>query len=74
MNQSWFPVKFISYINSQTVSEFLSKLAAFGLGGPITLVLDNACYQKCALVIDLARFLDIELLYLTAYSPNLNLI
>jgi transposase len=30
--------------------------------------------QKCALVQALARGLGIELLYLPAYSPNLNLI
>ena len=37
-------------------------------------LLDNARYQKCALGIELAQSLNIELLYLTAYSPNLNLI
>ena len=42
--------------------------------GPITLVLDNARYQKCALVQTLAASLGIELLYLPSYSPNLNLI
>lgn len=63
-----------TYINSQSVCEMLHKLAALGLEIPITLVLDNARYQKCALVMDLAKSLDIELLYLTAYSPNLNLI
>jgi transposase len=62
------------YINSKSVCELLAKLANLGLGLPITLVLDNARYQKCALVTDFARELDIELLYLTAYSPNLNLI
>ena len=41
---------------------------------PITIVLDNARYQKCALVQDLARSLRIELLSLPAYSPNLNVI
>ncbi len=41
---------------------------------PITLVLDNARYQKCALVQSLAESLGIELLYLPGYSPNLNLI
>jgi transposase len=63
-----------NYINSKSVCELLRKLADLGRGLPITLVLDNARYQKCALVMDLARELDIELLYLTAYSPNLNLI
>jgi transposase len=63
-----------TYINAQSVCELLNKLAALGLSIPITLVLDNARYQKCALVMELAQSLNIELLYLTAYSPNLNLI
>ncbi len=52
----------------------LEKLAELPLGVPVTLVLDNARYQRCALVQDLAQRLDIELLFLPAYSPNLNLI
>jgi len=61
-------------INAQSVCELLYKLAALELSLPITLVLDNARYQKCALVMEVAQTLDIELLYLTTYSPNLNLI
>ena len=41
---------------------------------PITLVLDNARYQYCQRVRDLAEQLGIELLFLPSYSPNLNLI
>jgi transposase len=63
-----------TYINAQSVCELLHKLAALGLSIPITLVLDNARYQKCAVVAELAQSLNIELLYLPAYSPNLNLI
>jgi transposase len=63
-----------NYINSHSVCDLLYKLAALGLTIPITLFLDNARYQKCALVIDLAASLNIELIYLTTYSPNLNLI
>jgi transposase len=37
-------------------------------------VLDNARYQRCALVHSVANSLGIELLYLPPYSPNLNLI
>jgi len=37
-------------------------------------VLDNARYQHCALVMDLAKTLNIHLEFLPAYSPNLNLI
>jgi len=41
---------------------------------PITLVLDNARYQRNALVQEVADELGIELLFLPSYSPNLNLI
>ncbi len=41
---------------------------------PITVVLDNARYQRCRLVQWQAAQLGIELLFLPPYSPNLNLI
>jgi transposase len=41
---------------------------------PITLVLDNVRYQRCTLVQAVATTLGVELLYLPAYSPNVNLI
>ena len=63
-----------TYINAGTVCELLRHLAALRLGVPITLILDNARYQKCALVTAVAASLQSELLYLPAYSPNLNLI
>lgn len=63
-----------TYINAQSVCELLLKMSALKLAIPITLVLDNARYQRCALVEALAKNLNIELLFLPAYSPNLNLI
>jgi len=63
-----------TYITAESVCELLMALARLNLTVPITLVLDNARYQKCTLVQTLARALNIELLYLPAYSPNLNLI
>jgi transposase len=64
-----------SYINAESVCLLLRAVAdAAAPGIPITLVLDNARYQKCALVDNLAKQLGIELLYLPSYSPNLNLI
>jgi transposase len=63
-----------SYINSESVCELLDKLAALSLTIPITLILDNARYQKCHKVRDHAKQLGIELLYLPSYSPHLNLI
>lgn len=64
----------LTYITSTTVCELLTTLATQYPGIPITLVLDNARYQRCRLVQDLAASLGIELLYLPSYSPNLNLI
>ena len=64
-----------SYINAESVCLLLRAVADAAVPGvPITLVLDNARYQKCALVATLAAELGIELLYLPSYSPNLNLI
>ena len=61
-------------VNAETMCALLRKIATLGLKGPIRLVLDNARYQHCALVMDLAKSLTIELLFLPSYSPNLNLI
>jgi transposase len=61
-------------VNTVTMCELLRKIAVRGLLGPITLVLDNARYQRNATVQALAAELGITLLYLPSYSPNLNLI
>lgn len=61
-------------VNTATMCELLRKIAALGLAGPITVVLDNARYQRNAAVEALAKELGIQLLFLPSYSPNLNLI
>jgi transposase len=61
-------------VNTETMCELLRKIAALGLTGPITMVLDNARYQRNAVAQELAESLGIELLFLPSYSPNLNLI
>jgi len=63
-----------TYITSVQVCELLTQLAVRGSGVPITVVLDNARYQRCKLVLGHAASLGIELLFLPPYSPNLNLI
>ncbi len=61
-------------VNTATMCDLLRAIAAQSLRGPITLVLDNARYQRNAIVQTLAAELDLHLLYLPSYSPNLNLI
>lgn len=61
-------------VNTDTMCELLRKIAAVGLAGPVTVVLDNARYQRNKVVQALAAELSITLLYLPSYSPNLNLI
>ncbi len=63
-----------SYITATSVCELLDKLAGLGLQTPITLVMDNARYQRCRLVMEKATALGIEILFLPTSSPNLNLI
>ena len=63
-----------TYINSESICQVLLKLSALNLDVPITVVLDNVRNQKCRVVTVLAEVLNIELLYLSSYSPHLNLI
>jgi transposase len=63
-----------TYINAVTVCELLQALADKYPNTPVTLVMDNARYQRCALVQEKAKALGIDLLFLPSYSPNLNLI
>ena len=61
-------------VNTDTMCELLRKIAAAKLVGPITVVLDNAKYQRNKIVQALAAELNVRLLFLPSYSPNLNLI
>ena len=61
-------------VNTDTMCALLQTVASRGLIGPVTMVLDNAHYQRNAVVQGLAAELGIVLLFLPSYSPNLNLI
>jgi transposase len=64
-----------TYINACSVCELLHKIRENVKNTiPVTIIMDNARYQRCALVTELADKLNIELLFLPSYSPNLNLI
>ena len=61
-------------VNTDTLCQLLRVIATGGLVGPVTVVLDNARYQRNKVVQGLAAELGIRLLFLPSYSPNLNLI
>lgn len=63
-----------SYINADSVVQLLQRIAIDYAGMPIYIVLDNARYQHCKLVMETAKQLQINLVFLPPYSPNLNLI
>ncbi len=63
-----------SYITGTEVCEMLKKVAEEYVGKEVHIVLDNARYQKCRMVQELAVQLGIHLEYIPPYSPNLNLI
>jgi transposase len=69
-----FTVTNDTYINSNSIIALMTKLLEHYAGEAITLVMDNARYQRCAMVMDFAAGNGIELLFLPPYSPNLNLI
>ena len=56
------------------VCELLEKLYEQFRDLPIVLIMDNARYQKCKLVLEKAASLNIQIIFLPPYSPNLNLI
>ena len=57
-----------------TFENMLNEIKSAYVGIPITIVLDNAMYQRCKAVTEKAVELGIELMFLPTYSPNLNLI
>jgi transposase len=61
-------------VNAETICELIAKIDAAYPGEEVTLVMDNARYQRNRIVAEIAESVGIELLFLPAYSPNLNLI
>ena len=52
----------------------MKQLLEYYAHSTICLVMGNAKYQHCKLVMEFAKEHNIELLFLPSYSPNLNLI
>jgi transposase len=67
-------IKTAGSINGEVVCERSEKISATYPGEEIALVMENARYHRSRLVMEMADTLDMELLYIPADSPNLNLI
>lgn len=63
-----------SYLNSESVCTGLEKLRKRYPNQYLYVILDNAAYQQCRKVKHKAEKLNINLIFLPPYSPNLNLI
>jgi len=76
VNHNFISVCNTTYINHLSVIELLEKIREFHKDSviPISIFLDNAKYQVCKAVTERAANLNIELMFLPSYSPNLNLI
>jgi transposase len=59
-----------AYINSDTLVELLIAIHRKHPATAVTLVMDNARYQRCAKVMEQAQAFGIDLLFLPPYSPN----
>lgn len=63
-----------TYITAETIMEFLRQLKVKYPEKPIAIIMDNAKYQRCEAVQKVAEKLNITLIFLPPYSPNLNII
>lgn len=63
-----------SYLNADSVCKGLKILRQQNSDEWIYVILYNAAYQRCKKVKNCASKLNINLIYLPPYSPNLNLI
>ena len=61
------------WVNSDSICDLLRAIRKKNLNGEVvTLIMDNAAYNRSAKVKNLAKDLGINLAYLPPYSPNLN--
>ena len=73
-DHDFISVRTTGSVNAESLCALISKIDLAYPGEEITLVMDNARYQRNRKVTEVAESVGIELLYLPAYSPNLNLI
>lgn len=73
-NQGLYSVTTTDYITATSVVDLIEFIRSSIPGRRIYLVMDNARYQRCNLVTQAAKKYRVNLVFLPAYSPNLNLI
>ena len=73
-NQELVSIRTKENINSLTIIELIDKIRTQYPDQAISLVMDNAKYQRAKIVQDHAASMGVELVFLPPYSPNLNLI
>lgn len=64
----------MTYVDAEQVKSFLEKIRYSSGDLPASVVLDNARYQHCNAVKGKAAELNIDLIFMPPYSPNLNII
>ena len=67
-------VRSVGNISGESVCQLIDAIRQAHPKPNLTLVMDNARYQRCKRVLEHAASHRVELLFLPAYSPNLNLI
>ena len=73
-DQELISIRTTENIDSSSVVELFKKIRKQYPNDEITLVMDNARYQRCHFVKEHAIIEGIDILFLPPYSPNLNLI
>jgi transposase len=63
-----------TYITSEQVMLLIDKLVNDYPGQCIAIIMDNAKYQRCKIVMEYALLRGVQLVFLPTYSPNLNLV
>jgi transposase len=74
---SFEPTILLTEVNcsAEVIEAFLEEVKTqYSQASTICIILDNARYQRSNVVQQKAKYLNIDLIYLPPYSPNLNLI
>ena len=75
LDGEYIDIRGITNVNAQTLQQLIDKIRAHHPEAQrIILILDNARYNHARLVSDHIAGTNVELVFLLAYSPNLNLI